>query len=153
MSTLPRWLAPALGLWVVLGTVALANLTPVPLHAAVPAAALAALGLAHGAAHRRWWVAGPVAAVLFAAATVAAAGWLPDGVDLTYRGPAGSTGPKVVWTAVVVVVALEIGWGLVLHARRPPQPAAPVAAPPLEPRLRDLSQRLDRVEHLLTRVD
>jgi hypothetical protein len=87
MSAPPRWLTPALGLWVVLATVALANLT------------------------------------------------------------------QIIWTVVVVATALEIGWGLVLHARRPPVPAVPPPPPPLEPHLRALADRLGRVEDLLTRVD
>jgi hypothetical protein len=140
-------------LWVVLATVAVANGTSIPVHGAVPAVVLAALAVAHGAVHRRWWIAGPVAVALVAVASVSAVGWLPDGVDLTYQGPAGSAAPKLIWVAVVIATAAEISWGLLLRARFAPPPSAGPAPPPsLDAPLRDLAQRLDRVEDLITRV-
>lgn len=110
----PPWLTPALGGWILLVTVAAANLTSWPVHAGVLLAVLAALALAHGRVHRRWRVAGPVALAL------AGAGVLTTWIDPTYGdGPAGGLAPKAAWTAAVVVAALDIAYALHRHRRRP----------------------------------
>jgi hypothetical protein len=154
--TPPRWLALALGGWIVLVTVAVANLTSWPVHTGVPLAVLAALTLAHGRVHHRWRVAGPVALALVGA------GALMTWADPTYaEGPAGSLAPKAAWTAAVVVAALDIAYALYWHRRRPTQdePAgrliATVAAleATVSGRLDDFATGLTAIEGQLTTVD
>jgi hypothetical protein len=154
--TPPRWLTLALGGWIVLVTVAAANLTSWPVHTGVLLAVLAALALAHGRVHHRWWVAGPVAVALVGA------GALTTWADPTYAdGPAGSFAPKAAWTAAVVVAALDIAYALYWHRRRPTrdEPAGRLTAThtaldaTVSSRLDDLATGLAAVEAHLTTVD
>jgi hypothetical protein len=153
---LPRWLTLALGGWIVLVTVAVANLTSWPVNAGVPLAVLTALALAHGRVHHRWWVAGPVTLALVGA------GALMTRVDPTYAdGPAGSLAPKAAWAAAVVVAALDIAYALYWHRRRRTQdePAGRLIAThtalnaAVTSRLDELATGLTAIEAHLTTVD
>jgi hypothetical protein len=161
--TPPRWLGPALGLSAVIVAAAMANATAVPVSAGTVTLACGALALGHGLVHRRWLVAGPVAVLALAATGTVALGLLPAGVDTTYTGPAGTSAPKLIWLALAVVVALEVAWGLLLHARvrrtvsdldsRGGQVLAERQAEgtaQLSRSLADVERQLDRVEQLLT---
>lgn len=162
---LPGWLTPALGLWVVVVAVALANTTAVTVSAGAVTLALGVLALGHGLLHRRWSVAGPCAVLALAATVAVVFDLLPAGVSTTSTGPAGTSAPKLIWTALAVIVALEIIWGLLLHTRvrhavqgldgpgaraLTERQAAEQAR--LSRGLDDLDDRLDRVERLLTEV-
>jgi hypothetical protein len=160
--TPPRWLGPALGLWAVIVAAAMANATAVPVSAGTVTLVCGALALGHGLVHR-WLVAGPVAVLALAATGTVALGLLPAGVDTTYTGPAGTSAPKLIWVALAVVVALEVAWGLFLHARvrrtvsdldsRGGQVLAERQAEgtaQLSRSLADVERHLDRVEQLLT---
>jgi hypothetical protein len=152
----PRWLTLALGGWIVLVTVAAANLTSWPVHTGVPLAVLAALTFAHGWIHHGWRVAGPVAFALVGA------GALTTWADPTYaEGPAGSLAPKAAWTAAVVVAALDIAYALYWHRRRPTrdEPADRLTAThaaldaTVTSRLDELATGLTAIEGRLTTVD
>lgn len=116
-SRIPRWLAPALGVWIILGTAALANATAVAVRGEVVVALLGVLAVAHGLVHRRWLAAGPAAAVALLAAGLLSLG-LVSGVQGVYRqGPADSAAPVIIWVAAFLVAALDILWGLIVHTR------------------------------------
>ena len=117
-AAVPRWLLPAAGLWAVLGAVALANATPVPVHGAAVLAVLAVLAVVHGRIHHRWRVAGPVAAVTGAVVAAFLLGLLPAEVDLGYaEGPAADLTPRVVWPLALAITSAEILLARTLHRR------------------------------------
>ena len=107
-TEIPPWLVPAVAGWLALVAVAAGALGgwAVDVRWLFGLGAVAAMG--HGWV-RRWRVAGPVAVVLVALAV------LPLGVPA--YDPAGATSAKVIWTAAVLVGALDIDIALVLHAR------------------------------------
>jgi hypothetical protein len=161
--TPPRWLGPALGLWAVIVAAAVANATAVPVSAGAVTLVWGVLALGHGLVHRRWLVAGPVAVLALAATGAVSLGLVPADVHATYTGPAGASAPKLIWVALVVVVALEVAWALLLHARvrrtvgdldgRGGQVLADrqaVGTAQLSRSLADVERHLDRVEQLLT---
>jgi hypothetical protein len=107
-SEIPRWLVPAVAGWSVLVVVAAGALGGWAVDPRWLFGLAAVAAMAHGWV-RRWRVAGPVAVVM-----VALAVW-PLGLP-AYE-PAGTAGPKLIWTAAVLVAALDIDVALVLHAR------------------------------------
>lgn len=102
------WPAVTLACFVAAAAAAVVNLTAVPVATHHVLLVLAGVSAGYGAVSRRRWLA---AALTAAAASIAVAGilgWLPTGLDTTYRGPAGSVAPKLAWTAVAVLLALAV---------------------------------------------
>lgn len=158
----PRWLAPALAVWVIIAAAALGNSTTAPVKAEAVVALLGLLALAHGCVHRRWGVAGPLTTVAFITVGTAVAGWLPPGVQTAYdTGPAGSVAVRVIWLSAAVIATFDILWGLRLHtwlrAMAEGRDGAPVldgslAGAEVHQQLDELDSRIGAVEDLLTKV-
>lgn len=120
MAAPPRWLTPALALWTILGAVALANITAVPVSLAGVLVVLLVLTLAQGALSRRWRVAGPFALVTTALMAAILGHAFPADWHFSATGPADATAPKVIWAAAYLVAGFDIAWGLFVHRRFAP---------------------------------
>jgi hypothetical protein len=128
--------------------IAVVNLTPVPVATHDVLLVVTLFPLGYGVLSRRWWRAIVSAAVLMLLAAAGLGGLLPDGIDATYRGPAESLAPRAAWSAVTVVLALD----LALAARiRRHIPVTPIGisddqTPLVRSRLEALTARVAAVE-------
>lgn len=153
------WLAPATALWVIVAAVALGATTSIPIHLSAIAMLIAAIAVGNGLLRRKWLISGVCAALGLAAAIAFLVLDSVAGIDAVYTGPLGESAPKAIWTALAVIIAAEIVWGLLLRARYHRAPDSRVDQLADEVRyyqvstrahLAEASQRMNTVEKLLT---
>jgi hypothetical protein len=141
------WPAIALACWMAAAAAAVVNLTPIPVALHWMLRLFAVIAFGYGMLSRRWLLTATLAAVAALFACAGLLGLLPDGVDATYLGPAGSVAPRAAWLAAALAMGCDLA--LALGLRRPNP--RPVEVP--DDGIAVVHQRLDALRARLASVE